>query len=952
MTNIHPRHLTPRRLLAALVSCLPLVGVGLAAPAGAAVMISQVYGGGGNANAPYLNDFVELHNSGAAAVSLAGWSVQYSSATGTSWGTQKISLTGSIAAGGYYLVQFGSGGSVGAALPAANASGTFNMSAAAGKLALVNSSTSLPALTCPSTETSIVDLVGFGTTANCFEGASAPAPSATLAIVRASLGSSCLDSGNNSTDFSTAAPAPRNSAAAAQPCGGVVVVVTPVAAAIYSIQGSGSSSPLAGQVVITSGVVTKVNNNGFFMQDLTGDGNPATSDGIFVFTGSTVVPAAVVGNLVQVTGTVAEFNVGTSADTAAHPVTELTNVSTVTQSGSGYTITPTVVALPEAVNDDLERYEGMLVTLTGPFTVNQNFFQGRYGQLTLAVGGRMETPSNRHRPGSPQALALADENARRRILLDDGSSLQNPNPIPYLGANGLPRAGDVTGSITGVLDYGLATNSAAGAGDYKIHPTTAVSFSVGNARTAAPDAVGGNLKVASFNVLNYFTAYVDGGGTAVGCSLGNSTSTSNCRGANNAAEFARQQTKIVEAMAAINADVLGLMEIQNNGNVAAQNLVDALNQRVGAGTYVTTALPADTGTDAIRVAMIYKPARLAPVGAAVSDNDAVNNRPTLAQTFTLANGQRFSLLVNHLKSKGSCPAVGAADYAGNFDAGDGQGCWNLLRTQQAQRLRTFVAQRQAAAGSNDVLLIGDFNAYGQEDPIYALTSNGYVDQAGRFSSFGYSYVFDGAAGRLDHAITSNTLSARVNRVVHWHINADEAAIADYNTEFKAPASTCGLGGTSACPLDPYSATPYRSSDHDPVVVGLNLYDSVITAATGSSVVTGTAGDDMIISGAGRRSLTGGAGRDMFVFSAGFAGGATITDFVPGTDVISLRAVLQGLGLTASNPIASGHVGCAAAGADALINIDPDAAGPAAARPMLLVKGLSCAALLRNSNFVF
>ena len=949
MTTTQPHRPTPRRLRPALASlasfsaCLPLVGLVLAAPAGAAVMISQVYGGGGNAGAPYTHDFVELHNSGAAPVSLAGWSLQYASAAGTSW-AGSTALSGSIPAGGYFLVKLASGGTVGVALPvAADVTGSTNISATAGKLALANSSTALTGA-CPLAGATVVDFVGFGSAASCAETAAAPAPSNTTAIVRASVGNSCVDSGNNSSDFRSTAPAPRNSAAAAQPCGGVVVVVPPVAAAIYTVQGSGATSPLAGQVVVTSGVVTRLNNNGFFMQDLTGDGNPATSDGIFVFTGSTAWPVAVVGNLVQVTGTVTEFNVGTSADTAAHTVTELTSISAVTQTGSGYSISPTVVALPEAVNDDLERFEGMLVTLTGPFTVNQNFFLGRYGQLTLAVGGRLETPSNRFRPGSSQALALADENARRRILLDDGSSLQNPNPIPYLGAGGVPRAGDVTGSITGVLDYGLATNSAAGAGDYKIHPTSTVAFSVANARTAAPDGVGGNVKVASFNVLNYFTAYTNGGGTAVGCTLGATTSTSNCRGADNAAEFARQQTKIVEAMAAINADVLGLMEIQNNGNVAAQNLVDALNLRVGAGTYLTTALPADTGTDAIRVAVIYKPTKLAAVGLAVSDNDPVNNRPTLAQTFVLANGERFSLLVNHLKSKGGCPAVGSGDYTGNFDAGDGQGCWNLQRVQQAQRLRTFVAQRQAAAGSNDVLLIGDFNAYAQEDPIYELTSNGFVDQVGRFSGFGYSYVFDGAAGRLDHAISSNTLSARINRVVHWHINADEAAIADYNTEFKAPAATCGLGGTSACPVDPYTATPYRASDHDPVVVGLNLYKT-ITGTSGRDVLVGTPGDDILIGGPGADTLTGGAGNNIFAYLAMVDAGDVITDFVPGKDRIDLARLLASINANPATAYSLGVVKLVAAGADTLLQIDVDgSAGPLLARTLATLRGVSPASI--------
>jgi predicted extracellular nuclease len=659
----------------------------IGAPAGAAVMISQVYGGGGNSGAPLNNDFVELHNSGTAPVNMTGWSVQYASSAGSSWGGNQLTvLSGSIPARGYYLVQLGSGANTPAPLPTPDVVGITAMSATAGKVALVNNATALSG-TCPVGGATVVDFVGFGTAANCSETAPAPAPSNTLAVIRASAGDSCQDSGNNSADFAALAPLPRNSAAAPQSCRDGSVGPIATLARLFEIQGSGAQSPLVGKLVTTSGVVTKLNNNGFFIQDLTGDGNDATSDGIFVFASPGNFPAVAVGNLVGLTATVTEFNTGATpnAQTPTPTLTELTSVSTVALLGTGYMLAPRIVNLPESVEGELERYEGMLVTLNGPFVVGQNFFQGRYGQLTLAVAGRLETPTNRHRPGSPQALALADENARRRILLDDGSSQQNPNPTPYLDlASAQPRAGDSVRSVTGVIDFGLATNSNPGLGDYKIHPTVAPVFTITNPRTAAP-AVGGNLKVASFNVLNFFTTFTDGrtadGQTGQGCALGSSVSASNCRGANNAAEFERQRAKIVAAMAALDADVLGLMEIQNNGNVAAQNLVDALNARVGAGSYVTAALPAQgTGTDAIRVAIIYKPAKVVPVGAPFSDTDPVNNRPTLAQTFS-RSGERFTLVVNHLKSKGSCPQAGDPDAAGNTDIGDGQGCWNAQRLQ-------------------------------------------------------------------------------------------------------------------------------------------------------------------------------------------------------------------------------------------------------------------------------
>ncbi|MFY7940327.1 MAG: hypothetical protein ACOVOX_05400, partial [Burkholderiaceae bacterium] len=162
---------------------------------------------------------------------------------------------------------------------------------------------------------------------------------------------------------------------------------------IYTIQGSGITSPLVGNFVTTTGVVTRLINNGYYIQDLVGDGNHATSDGLFIFTSS--APTVAVGQLIRITGRVTEFNTGAASNaiTAARPITELTNLSKLQVLGTGYTITPTPVALPELVNDELERYEGMLISMAGPLTVSQNFFQGRFGQVTLSVGGRLETPT-------------------------------------------------------------------------------------------------------------------------------------------------------------------------------------------------------------------------------------------------------------------------------------------------------------------------------------------------------------------------------------------------------------------------------------------------------------------------------------------------------------------------------------------------------------------------------
>ncbi|MBT9523955.1 MAG: ExeM/NucH family extracellular endonuclease [Rhizobacter sp.] len=938
------------RRLAALVAvtalaCAPAFG------STSGVVISQVYGGNGNV---YASDYVELFNGGTSTVSLTGWSVQYASAagTGTFAANGVVALSGSLQPGQYHLVQLATT-TGGLTLPMADSTGSINLSGTNGKVVLANVATGLAcngaSAACSAAQLAqIVDLVGYGS-ANFFEGAAAaPAATATTALYRALAG--CTDNDQNNSNFSAAAPVPRNSSAPLAPCGGPpldaaivpscpaslsvatgavvnfplsasdadsvvnaaafqsgnvpgmsltafsaasgngasasvrlsldnsvaagsypvvvnfsnntsqsasctinlgVAAVSPSFTPIYNIQGSGTTSGMLG-LRTTRGVVTQVSNNGYYIQDATGDGNPATSDGIFVFT--SVAPFVSPGQVVQITGTVTEFNTGAAnnALTAANPVTEFTNLTSTVFTGSG-SITPTVIAFPIATQGDLERYEGMLVQIDTPLTASQNFFQGRYGQVTLSANGRLIKPTNLYRPGTALALSQQDLNARSSLMLDDGSSLQNPNPTPYIGADNTLRAGDTlpTG-ITGVIDYGLATNINTGLAMYRIHPATPPVFTRANVRTATPPAVGGNVKVASFNVLNFFTTFTNGntagGLTGQVCTQGSDTpSASLCRGASNLAEFNRQRAKIVQAMVAINADVFGLMEIQNNGNTAAQNLVDALNAVVGANTYAVVPTPPTTGTDAIRVAMLYKPGTLNLSGAPMSDANAVHNRPPFAQTFAaVANGQKFSVVVNHFKSKGSCPSGGVDD-----DQGDGQGCWNELRKQQSSALLAFIGSVQSSAADNDVIVIGDLNAYGVEDPIDVLTTAGLVNQISLADPSSYSYVFDGEAGYLDHALATPSLSSQVAGTVHWHINADEPSIIDYNEEFKQPVCpTCGP--------DYYSASPYRASDHDPVIIGLNLAGGAaqtISFATpadralnsGSFVVTATASSGLVVS---------------------------------------------------------------------------------------------------------
>ena len=687
--------------------------------------------------------------------------------------------------------------------------------------------------------------------------------------------------------------------------------ITPIPA----IQGSGNASPLNGQTVTTEGVVTAVfpGLSGYYLQDEAGDGDVATSDGIFVYApGNT----AQVGQRLRLSAGVTEFNT----------VTELVSPTAVQVLGSGVSVQPTDVVLPEAFEGELERYEGMLVRIVSPLTVSQNYFQGRYGQVTLSAEGRLEIPTNRHAAGSAEALALRDDNARRRIVLDDGSTAQNPDPIPFIGADDTLRAGDTVHTLTGVIDHGLITAASDGPRDYKIHPAVVPVFERTNPRTAAPAPVGGNVKVASFNVLNYFTT-VD----QSGASCFPSGTRSDCRGADSALELARQQAKIVAALRAIDADVVGLIEIENNGQTAVNNLVSALNAAYGANVYAAVGAPVGgSGSDAIRQAMIYKPARVATVGAAVSDTAAIHNRPPLAQTFAAVNGERFSVVVNHFKSKSCGDAAGA-----ETDQVDGQGCWNPLRVQQAAALNAFVQQLTSNGGTADVLVIGDLNAYAKEDPVNALTAAGMVNLAAGID-LAYSYTFDGESGALDHALATPELAAKTTGVTHWHINTDEPFVIDYNTEFK--------------PQDLYAPHAYRSSDHDPVVIGLSLQKRIAGTA-GRDRLNGSAGDDVITGGAGADTLTGGGGADTFVYQSMRDAADLITDFAPAQDLLDLRTLLAGLGIV-GDPQQSGHLRLVANAAGTLVQIDSDGfAGAAVPRTLVTLSGVQ-PGQLSGQNFAY
>ena len=563
---------------------------------------------------------------------------------------------------------------------------------------------------------------------------------------------------------------------------------------ISQIQGSGDTSPLAGQQASVEAVVTadfqgSDKLGGFFIEEEAADqdADPSTSEGLFVYDGSAGVSLAV-GDRVRVTGTVQEY----------YGMTELGNVTDVQVCAHDQTVPDTELQLPLTSASDLEALEGMRVSLPQTLTVSENYNLGRYGQLLLSEG-RLPIPTNIAAPGA-DAVAVAALNALNRLVLDDGFSVQNPDPVIYpapgLSAANVVRDGDQVQNLEGVLYYGF--------NQWSLEPVTTPQFIPTNERTSAPPVQHtGNLTVASFNVLNFFNGDGMGGGFPT------------ARGANTEQEFERQAAKIVSAIRDLNADVVGLMELENDGYSDTSAIADLVQRLNAAGgdeyAYVNPGL-SQLGTDAIAVGMIYKPAKVQPLGAAATTSaypfDDYNRQP-LAQTFKLlSSGKTFTVVVNHFKSKGCTGSTGD-----NTDQGDGQSCWNAKRVEAANALADWLATDPTHSGGGRDLIIGDLNAYAQEDPIAALKDKGYTNLVEQFHGLdAYSYVYNGEAGYLDHALASPDLQPDVVDVTEWHINADEPRVLDYNLEYKSAGQQVSY----------YDPGPYRASDHDPLLVTLDL----------------------------------------------------------------------------------------------------------------------------------
>lgn len=603
---------------------------------------------------------------------------------------------------------------------------------------------------------------------------------------------------------------------------------------VSSVSCSTADTPIAdlqsatqNQQYVVRGVITadyRYDNgfSGFYIQTQDSKAKPNLTNAIFVYlpAGSTITGGKV-GEEVIFKGRLTSYQNQLQLDQLSSNIETCNN-----QASNLVSATPLQLpftSLTDANGNVPKRYQGMLVKIPQTLTVSENYNYGRYGELSLSLG-RLYIPTNLYPAKSTEAVNLAKQNLLSKIILDDGYNNQNRTPWLPQNFNALNtlRAGYQVKNVEGILEYRFNA--------WRIQPIQNKALPEivkdSNPRTATILAKESKqIRVSSFNVLNYDNGLEKGFPTE--------------RGASSKAEFDKQHAKIVSAMKTIDADVYGLMEIANNG-YGENSAVAYLTKALGADwKYVIPPNSAKLGTDAIAVAIIYNSKRVKPVGVPVIYDDLTQkNRVTMAQSFQGVNGGKtFTIVPNHLKSKGSCP-----EDTKSVDAnqGDGQGCWNATRLTAVQKLMQWIATNPTKAEKPNYLLVGDMNSYAKEDPILALEKANYKvllndEKVGQGKS-AYSYVFGvasdadgyGGAGNLDHAIADVNLYPMVKRAFAWHINADEPTALDYNEDYKTSEQIAAF----------YSADAFRSSDHDPVIVDLDLNNETTSTSKSGGGSTG------------------------------------------------------------------------------------------------------------------
>ncbi|EKB20665.1 ExeM/NucH family extracellular endonuclease [Aeromonas veronii] len=670
---------------------------------------------------------------------------------------------------------------------------------------------------------------------------------------------------------------------------------------IPTIQGTGSGSQFATDTVTDKngnvtgkispgtfnvrGIVTALGQSltkGFYLTDPVGDGNPETSDGIFVYLNDKEFATSYAdikpGAELCLEAKVEEYYGGTQLK----PTFE-SNKARLQVTAQGLNVPTSILQVNEGETlvQALNRHEGMRVRLNSSsdlhLTRNYGFDYKVYrNNVELSHKAPLLKPTQIHVASSPEAVALAAKNGSNRLVVE--SDYKAPDGVlPWFSGwdadQGYLRIGDQLTGLEGVIVYNKDAFRLVVPSDVTLTAGALLRSPEEDRQDAPARLSGSDLRIGSFNVLNYFTSHSSiGGALNILCkNQADADSTKGCnRGAKSQPEFEKQRTKIVNAITAMDADLLGLMEMENNGfedNSALHNLVTRLNeqQKDASKHYAYVRLPVTAltdgkffGGDAIMVAMIYRPALLTPSGDAsviklpeqryITGGVAktAGQRDSLVQTFTLAKSKEpLTLVVNHLKSKGSgCYENGD----GKTEPADLQGKCTEFRVSAAKVLGEAVSKLPG-----QVLLVGDFNSYAKEDPIRVLTdynpatserkilsaSHTFIgdqsyEQLGREVTRSYglidlnvkfnkekaiSYSYDGELGTLDYALANPALASKVAGVADWHINSFESNLFEYGSQYTGTLLK--------------SDNPFSASDHDPIIVDLRLESDATKPDTSS-----------------------------------------------------------------------------------------------------------------------
>jgi predicted extracellular nuclease len=770
----HRRRVRSLTLAALLGAATVLIQPTTAHAVSTDVVISEVYGGGGNTGAPYANDYIELYNRAASPVSVAGWSVQYASASGTTW--LVTALSGSVQPGGKYLVRLAAGSQGGTPLPTPDATGTTNMSATSGKVALVTNATALGCGGNCDHAAGVRDFLGYGS-ANDFETSPAPTGSNTQSVTRTNP---ATDADNNATEFARVAPTPENSASG----GGGGCGSPPTR--IRDIQGSAHLSPRTGQSVSgVPGVVTAKSAIGFWFQDPCPDTNPATSEGLFVYTAG--APSVVVGDNVTVSGTVAEYRPGGASSTNL-TTTELTSpsvtklgtaaVPAATVVGTGGRVPPATVIDNDATGsvensgtfdattdgiDFFESLEGMRVQLNNPVAVGPG---NTFNEIPV-VGDDGANASVRTARGGI-LLRQTDANPER-VLLDD-TVLAGSVP------SGINVGDHFSAAAVGVLDYSF--------GNFKLNLTSALSRVNGNlAKETTSPAGQGQVSVATFNVENLDPndpqSKFDGLAQTVVTNLAapdiiTVEEVQDNDGATNSSIVDASQTygELITAITAAGGPTYDYRQInpvddadggEPGGNIRVGFLFrpDRVSFAGGTPGGSTTAVSvSDTGNPADRVALSHNPGRINPTNSAFNAS-----RKPLVGKFT-ALGKPLFVIANHWNSKGGDdPLFGR--YQPPTQSSQTQ------RNAQAQIVASFVDQIQAIDAQARIVVAGDLNDFEYSSPVQQLVTAGLTDlPAGLPDSQRYTYVYQGNSQVLDHILLSAPLVSAGYSYDVVHVNSE------------------------------------------------------------------------------------------------------------------------------------------------------------------------------------